>query len=185
MKKIEMVNKKFGKLTPISEHSTTRNGHIRYTCQCECGNITNVLGTHLRQGTTVSCGCANKKGSDRVQWTGVGEMSGEFWYTHIVRSANGDKGRRTPVELSITKEYAWELFLKQNRKCALSGLEIKFPSKHKDKSYTASLDRIDSSKGYIEGNVQWVHKDINMMKRVYNNNYFIEMCKLVANNTLH
>lgn len=181
MKKIEMINKKFGKLVPISEHSTTRNGHIRYVCNCDCGNVTNVLGTHLRQGTTISCGCASPKGSDRVQWKGVGEMSGEFWHTHIVRSANGDKGRK-PIELTITKEYAWNLFLKQNRKCALSGLDIKFPSKNKDKSYTASLDRIDSSKGYIEGNVQWVHKDINMMKRIYNNDYFIEMCRLVNNN---
>ena len=175
-----MLNKTFGKLTPISEHSTTRNGHIRYTCNCECGNVTNVLGTHIRQGTTISCGCANKIGSEHKQWTGVGEISGDFWLTHIVRSANGNKGRRNPIELTITKEYAWNLFLQQKRRCSLTGLEIKFPIKNKDKTYTASLDRIDSSKGYIVDNVQWVHKDINMMKRIYNNQYFIEMCGLVA-----
>jgi len=181
MKKAEMINKKFGKLTPISEHSTTRNGHIRYECICECGNTTNVLGTHLRQGNTISCGCANKIGKEHKQWSGVGEMSGDFWYNHIVRSASGGKGR-TPIDLTITKEYAWELFIKQNRRCRLSGVEIKFPIKNKDTSYTASLDRIDSSNGYIEGNVQWVHKDINMMKRTYNNDYFIRMCQLVNNN---
>ena len=37
-----------------------------------------------------------------------------------------------------------------------------------------SLDRIDSSKGYEENNVQWVHKDINLMKNKYDNKYFIE-----------
>jgi len=181
MKKVEMINKKFGQLTVLSDHSSDRNG-LRYNCMCDCGNTTNVLGTHLRQGNTISCGCANKKGSDRVQWTGVGEMSGDFWYNHIVRSASGAKGRRESLELSITKEYVWGLFIEQNRKCKLSGIEIKFPAKYKDKSYTASLDRIDSSKGYIEGNVQWVHKDVNMMKRIYNNKYFIEMCKLIAKN---
>lgn len=41
------------------------------------------------------------------------------------------------------------------------------------------LDRIDSSKGYIEGNVQWVHKDVNMMKQNYSQKYFIEMCKKI------
>ena len=45
---------------------------------------------------------------------------------------------------------------------------------------TMSLDRIDNNKGYIEENVQWVHKDINMMKRIYSQDYFIYMCKLVA-----
>lgn len=180
MKKIEIINKKYGKLTVISEHSTTRNGHIRYICKCDCGLSSNVLGTHLRQGTTISCGCANKKGSDRKQWTGVGQISGAFWYDHIVKSASGTKRRK--LELTIDKEYAWKLFIEQNKKCGLTGIVLTFPERHKDKSWTASLDRIDSSKGYIEGNVQWVHKDVNMMKRTYNNEYFIEICKLIANN---
>jgi len=45
---------------------------------------------------------------------------------------------------------------------------------------TASVDRIDSNKGYIKGNVQFVHKDINLMKNVLNIEYFIEMCKKIA-----
>ena len=47
-------------------------------------------------------------------------------------------------------------------------------------STTASLDRIDSSKGYVIGNVQWVHKDINIMKNKFDNQYFIDMCKKIA-----
>ena len=80
----------------------------------------------------------------------------------------------------ITKEYIWDLFIKQNRKCALSGIELTFPLKNNDKSYNASLDRIDSSLGYIEGNVQWVDKTINIMKNKFNQTYFIELCKKVA-----
>jgi hypothetical protein len=109
-------------------------------------------------------------------------MSGDFWHNHVVKSANGNKGRRKEVELNISKEYGWDLFLKQSRKCALTGIELKFPRASKDRDYTASLDRIDSAIGYVEGNVQWVHKDINMMKRIYSQDYFIRMCKLVANN---
>jgi archaellum component FlaC len=45
---------------------------------------------------------------------------------------------------------------------------------------TASLDRVDSAKGYIKGNVQWVHKDINMMKQQYSQEYFIQMCRLTT-----
>ena len=178
-RKIDMIDRQFGKLTVISEHSKSRNGHIRYVCKCECGNETNVLGTHLRQGNTKSCGCAVPRGTDHKDWNGVGQISGAFWYDHIVRSANG-KGKRKVIDLTIDKEYAWNLFEEQDGKCALSGLVLKFPKKSKDTSWTASLDRIDSSKGYIEGNVQWVHKDINMMKRTYSQEYFVYLCNLVA-----
>lgn len=77
----------------------------------------------------------------------------------------------------------WNLFIIQNRKCALSGLELSFPKTSEDQSYTASIDRIDSALGYVEGNVQWVHKDINMMKNKYNQEYFIQMCKLISENS--
>jgi hypothetical protein len=49
--------------------------------------------------------------------------------------------------------------------------------------HTASLDRIDSSKGYCEDNVQWVHKDINRMKNTFDQDYFISLCKLIAENS--
>lgn len=48
--------------------------------------------------------------------------------------------------------------------CPFSGLPLTFRKFALDRSATASLDRIDSSKGYIRGNVRWVHKDINSMK---------------------
>jgi hypothetical protein len=178
----DLRGKKFSKLLVLDVHSKTRNSHIRYTCKCDCGKETNVLGTHLIQGNTKSCGCDKPIGKTHHQWTGVGEMSGDFWDHHIVRSANGSKGKRTPLELSISKEYVWDLFLQQNRKCNLSGLNLCFPRASKDKSWTASLDRIDSSKGYIKGNVQWVHKDINMMKNKFNNDYFINVCKQISQN---
>jgi len=183
MKKLNVIGEKYGKLVIFQEHSTTRNGHRRFSCQCECGNTTNVLLTHLRQGNTMSCGCDIPIGKAHKQWNGIGEMSGAFWYDHIIKSSNGNKKRRK-IELNITKEYVWELFLKQNKKCALSGIILKFPERAKDKSWTASLDRIDNCKGYIEGNVQWLHKDVNMLKRTYSQKYLIELCKLITKNNI-
>lgn len=43
-----------------------------------------------------------------------------------------------------------------------------------------SIDRIDSSVGYVEGNMQWVHKDVNRMKQEFSESYFIETCRLVC-----
>lgn len=51
----------------------------------------------------------------------------------------------------------------------------------KSSETTASLDRIVSTKGYVEGNVQWVCKMVNIMKNVYDQEDFINMCKKIGN----
>lgn len=47
---------------------------------------------------------------------------------------------------------------------------------------TASLDRKDSLKGYTIDNIQWLHKDVNQMKRNYSEEYFINTCLKIAEN---
>lgn len=177
------IGKKFGKFTAIEDEEDKGGYNSRYICECDCGNTHSVSKSHLRSGLITHCGCVRHEGTIHQQWKGVGEISGDFWYNHVVRSANGDmfkNGKRKPKELCLTIQEAWDLFLKQNRKCALSGTNLNFPKRSKDKFYNASLDRIDSSKGYIEGNVQWVHKDINIMKNKFGNQYFIDMCKEIC-----
>lgn len=68
----------------------------------------------------------------------------------------------------------------QNRKCALSGFDLIFSGDFNQ--ITASLDRIDNSKGYEAGNIQWVHKEINMMRGPLSIDRFIELCKSVSRN---
>ena len=113
MKSINIIDQKFGKLLVKKLHSKTRNGHERYVCLCDCGNFCNILKTHLRQNNTKSCGCDKPFGKNHHQWKGYEEISADFWYNHVVRSANGDKGRRKPLVLEITIKDAWELFVKQ------------------------------------------------------------------------
>ena len=151
MKKIDLVGKIFGKLTVISQNSNSRNGRIMYNCSCECGNTSIVTSNHLSAGKIKSCGCGIPKKENHYHWSGIGELSGNFW--NKIKNGASPR-RRRPIEFNITKEYVWKLFNIQNGKCTLTGLELKFPTNWKDKAYTASLDRIDSGEGYIEGNVQ-------------------------------
>jgi hypothetical protein len=76
------------------------------------------------------------------------------------------------LEHNITLEYIAKLYVDQDGNCAISGLPL-------DEA-VMSLDRIDSSLGYIEGNVQWVHFDINRMKSDFEQDYFIYLCKSVS-----
>lgn len=174
MKKHNLKNQTFGRLTAIQE-AGAKGIHPLWLCKCECGNFKTILQTHLIQGNTKSCGCLSRvSGSEHKDWSGFGEISGNFW-SSIKRKRRHSKDR----EFSISIQQAWELFLKQDRKCALSG-QILYFEDHQRSKRTASLDRIDSSKGYVIDNVQWVHKDINRMKNIYSNEYFIQTCKLIA-----
>ena len=108
---------------------------------------------------------SNQRGSKNPMWKGYEDIYIGYWNGII----SGSKVRN--LQFKITIEHAWDLFLKQERKCALSNEFLFFAS---GPQQTASLDRIDSSLGYIEGNVQWVHKDLNMMKNKLSDEDFFD-----------
>jgi len=171
MKKIDIKGKRFGMLTVIGEPEKNTNNHNMYLCRCDCGNEKKIYGTHLRSGKTISCGCKNKlKG-----------ICSDFWY-NIIKGSLRVRTSRNKLEVNITKEYIYNLFLEQEGKCKLSGLPITLPKRWRERKFTASLDRIDSSKGYVVGNVQWVHKHVNVMKNIYPQDMFLYICNLVSQN---
>lgn len=147
------------------------------SCKCHCGSIFIVKKQNLI--SVRSCGCSkNRIASSHAQWIGVGQLSGSV--VSKIKSSASKKG----FDFNIDIKFLSELFEKQNKKCALSGLEIELPGSNKALRHglrTASLDRIDSYRGYVVGNVQWVHKDINMMKQRFYQERFIKLCDLVTN----
>lgn len=170
-----LLNKKFGKLTVIRLHSKDNHRRIHWTCVCDCGNEKTIRYDHLLEGDTRSCGCLNRQNS----WEGVGEL-GLSLFNHYKSSA---KKRHIPFKVTMT--YLWKLFLKQNKKCAITNDALSFSSyknKFGQRRGNASLDRIDNSKGYVVGNVQWVTKDVNMCKGMLNMESFACLCKKVINN---
>lgn len=93
---------------------------------------------------------------------------------------------RRGIVFNLTPEYLQHIYDESGHKCKYSGLDIpicKSISKKSDRLLNlASLDRVDSSIGYIEGNVQWVHKEVNYMKYKLSHDRFIELSKLISNN---
>lgn len=170
----DWLNTKHGKLTIIEilppKENGTWNHSYRFHCECECGKFRTYPTSYFKRGLSLSCGCDksfyNKtSGENNSRYKGYKEISGSYWSSICYRVQH---------ECKITIKKIWNLFLKQERKCALTGLDICF-----GKNQTASLDRIDSSKGYIEGNVQWVHKTVNRLKNNYNQDEFLSWCKLI------
>lgn len=177
------IGKRYGKLVVIESDVSTIRGLAVWKCRCDCTNEVSVRGFDLRQGRRKSCGCLqhrNKRGSASPLWSGYKDISGAFWH----RLCHNAKTRN--LEMTISKESVWELYEKQNRKCALSGIDITFdPSDLNAKikgSQTASVDRLDNSKGYVDGNVQLVHKDVNFMRQAMSVNEFVMWCRRISNN---
>ncbi|MBO5259973.1 MAG: hypothetical protein J6B26_06295 [Agathobacter sp.] len=56
MKKINLIDKKFGRLQVIEEAKKRGNKRM-WKCRCDCGNITIVATNTLKSGHTTSCGC--------------------------------------------------------------------------------------------------------------------------------
>lgn len=177
---VDLTDKKFGKLTAIELlPERSRSGTRIWLCKCECGGIKKVISASLVGGMTRSCGCeAHPRHSNNSNWKGYGDISLDF-YTTVKRNAI-----KRGIDFNVSIEYLWDLFLKQDSKCNLSGLPLSFGRVVKDRvNRTASVDRIDSSKGYVQENIQWVHKKINIMKNTYSQEEFITLCKQVVKYT--
>ena len=173
-KKIDLVGKRFGKMIVIEEINSTK-----CHCLCDCGNYKVCRRKRLLDGRNTSCGCfMNRSGPDNGYWKGYEDITGSFWGS--IRS--GAENRK--IELSISIKEAWEIFIKQNRRCALSGVLLNMPerqySKDEQCENLASLDRIDSSKPYTKENCQWVTREINKMKMDMKEKRFIQVCKAVG-----
>jgi len=171
----------FGSWVVSGEVFVDRYAKVR--CRCKCGKESNVDAYTLFIGKTKSCiTCFNsgKDGKNNSSWKGHNQIPAS-WFT---RFRNYAKKKNNSFE--ITLQDVWELFISQNKKCALSGLPIDFKRVgiNNQASYTASIDRIDSKKGYIIDNIQLVHKDVNIMKNAFNQDYFISVCKLVINHNI-
>ncbi len=79
----------------------------------------------------------------------------------------------------ITIEYLLEVWNAQNGRCPYTGWELVHGT-GKANLRTASLDRIDSSKGYIKGNVQFVCIVAQYAKHQFTSEQLVEFCKAVS-----
>ncbi|WP_337902739.1 hypothetical protein, partial [Mesomycoplasma ovipneumoniae] len=115
-----------------------------YLCQCSCGVQISVSSSGLTNKHIRSCGCKNRfSGKNHGLYKGYEEISSSLWSSMKLGA------RLRNLEFSITLKDVWNMFIKQNRKCSLTGLEIVFAKNRKQMSTTtSSLDRIDSTKGY-------------------------------------
>lgn len=179
----DLTGRRFGKVT-VLEKVIVLSGGVKRNCwkyRCDCGTERVTYAYHLVRGDNTTCnrtGCRRVRfGVEHPRWKGHGKINGRY-LSRVRRRARIDD-----IEFNLTVKDIHELLVRQDMKCAISGLPIEPPGplEQKDKrKATASLDRIDSAKGYTMDNVQWVHKHVNSMKMDFPQEYFVNLCRAVA-----
>lgn len=164
----DLTGRTFGSWT-VLRFGGYEKANANWRCRCACGLEKDVRAQYLKNGTSRKCvSCATLKARD---WSaGIAPAK---W--HVVKTNAFKRG----IAFEVSKEDAYDLFIKQGKRCALSGVEIALPLTNSGKG-TASLDRIDSSVGYVAGNIQWVHLIVNMMKGSLSEDTFISWCELIS-----
>jgi hypothetical protein len=164
----KLIGKKFGSLV-VLEKIFIRKQSVYWKCQCDCGKQINVRGNCLNYGQIKTCGYCK---------------SGRY-ITGFEMSSYRSGAKSRGLLFDITTDDVDKLYEVQNKKCALSGIDIIFNSNYikgngKIINGNASIDRIDSGKGYTKNNIQLVDKHVNKAKWDRSQESFIEMCCRIA-----
>ncbi len=176
----------------VEEFVRDKRKMLRIKCP-DCGWTCTIRRTKYRDPRTCNvCRFTAQNRANFGKHHGCGDLTRTF-YNYFRQTA-----KRRGIDWGVSVEYLWELAEKQGQKCALSGLPIVFPTVLNHGAPTmdtnesmliatgsgqvqaASLDRKDSNKGYVEGNVQWVNKYVNLMKNGLSQDEFIHLCHMIA-----
>lgn len=185
--KEDLVGKTIGGFLVISKLENGYRGRVFWGCRCiNCNEdiIHRIRDDRLKNNVAGCPSCTYRNNAKNVKsgnkskcWKGTKDIS-KTYFNNLKR---GCKRQTRTLKFSLSLDYLQELLELQNYKCALSNVDLithSTASRNSTES-TISLDRIDSTQGYVEGNVQWVHKNINLMKFNLNQKNFIELCGLV------
>jgi hypothetical protein len=181
-----MEGKIFPQGTKVLSFLYCKNDQSYYMCECStCGHKFRQDGYSTRLGRQGCKYCRTK-----AIWNPlvakepyeVGKLTRLWWAKRVIAVVYKRRKKNPKFEMEIDMHYAWQKFLEQNGKCNYTGLKLQFPDTG-SLGGTASLDRIDSSKGYIKDNIQWVHAVVNNMKSDLDSKDFKNYCKLVTKHT--
>jgi hypothetical protein len=112
--------KVYGRLTVLKMVDERLAGAVSYLCRCLCGNEKIVRGSHLRKGTTRSCGCL----AAEVQRE-IGRKNQKYGTDKIRRHPVGiSKGRKVFLSNFMSKyklfPEVWdELIIKSEGRCGI------------------------------------------------------------------
>ena len=152
MKYENIVGNRYGRLVVLEEERQIRCGRPRYyvKCQCDCGTLTTVEKSKVKNGDTSSCGCLQTE-SRKALGSRFMKENGEAAF-HETFMSYKKSAKKRGYSFSLTEEefrniitqpciYCGDVLTSTKRKSGANG-EFKY----------TGIDRYDNSIGYEIGN---------------------------------
>ena len=136
-------------------------------------NRTLRSGRSVKRNTCKECECSRVNESRRY---------GEGFIDNLVNSCRssakrrGIKGRKRCEEFDISTEYVKELIVRQNNKCAVSGVNMIW--RNNSGWMMGSIDRLDNNRGYTKDNIRLVCWGVNNGLSTFSDDFY-DMCSCV------
>ena len=167
-----LIGKTFGQLTVVKYTGIADNKrNLLWECICTCGKSKITTGTKLRSFHTKSCGCLVplRLRNRNDNW----EISAQ----NLLYAQYKSQAKSRELEFSLDKQL---FILLTKQECHYCGTLPKSNIKYGNHLYSYNgLDRVDSSKGYIENNIVPCCSICNTMKFDLTLNEFIEHVKKI------
>lgn len=180
--KIDLRDKRFGKLVVVGVDGAASSGGLRWLCRCDCGREKSILGDSLRKKNgTRSCGCL------------VAERTREvFEERRRISGAYGSGFRRLYNRYRFRAKYEKLPFCLSEevvatisrRSCHYCGA---LPAQIMEPDGTPwiynGLDRVDNARGYVPENVVSCCRVCNEMKLDRSVNDFLKHVRAIVAHT--
>jgi len=147
-----------------------RNNYCSRSCTMKAASKKNIEAIKLRANS--------QENLDRLQSYRDNQKGSLFSYT--LRNV-----RKRFKEFDLDLKYLEDLWELQKGICPYTKIKLilpKYTNSITDPTHRASLDRMDSSKGYIKGNVQFISTSINYMKSTMSHQQTLDFLQLITSN---
>lgn len=193
MKRLELTGKKFNRLLVLSFSSNLNNKHSYWDCLCDCGKIVNVKGTHLKDGSTKSCGCYGIEKRRKILTKEKGHSSWNLIYKSYIRKA---KIRELEFNISFKKfkeicslncfycnssPKNFNAYLKENGEVISKCKNDNSGTLERAYIKVNGIDRVNPDKGYNLNNCVPCCSICNMMKLDHTKTKFFEHIEKIVN----
>jgi len=139
----DATGKRFGRLVAMHRVESSKDGHARWLCKCDCGKESIVMLSSMVSGNTQSCGCALTEALTKHNQSKTNFY--KVWLSMKTRCNNPKSNRFAYYGgKGIKYDPLWESF------------EGFYKDMHEGYQDGLTLDRLDSSKDYSKDNCRWV-----------------------------
>ena len=167
-KLIDLTGLRFGRLVVI-KRGRTKNERTYWRCLCDCGTIKDCLSYNLKHSDPkrriFSCGCWGRESRLRASTTHGKSKSPEMQMFWEAKKRARKRGMAFDIE--------WTDILIPDV-CPFLDIPISV-GQGKQTANSPALDRKDSSRGYVKGNIQVISNRANTMKHDATFNEFERM----------